>query len=220
MSAVVSIRGLSVRRRRAALRDVSLELAAGEHVAVIGSDQPSLSLLIRACAGFETFETGAVVVDGVEVGGASRSELLMLRRRIGYVSISGGLLSNMTLRENLELALRYRGVARMDAKTQIERRMASVGLEAVADERASLVPAEFHKCVAYLRALLFEPVVLLVEDPSANLHPRGREIVLALHDEARDRGIATLVADDDDAFVRPIVDRVLPLPCAPILEAS
>ncbi|MBV1861432.1 MAG: hypothetical protein KUG77_23635, partial [Nannocystaceae bacterium] len=130
---------------------------------------------------------------------------------LGYVSISGGLLANMTMRDNLELALRYRGTARSDASRAVQSVIAAAGLEASADARASLLPAELCKCFAYLRALLLEPVVLLAEDPSAFLHPEGRQIVASLHALARARGVTVLVADDDIEFVEPLVDRVIEL---------
>ncbi len=195
----------------AELRGVSLRIGAGERVAVVGPHQPSLSLLIRACAGFEAVHRGQVVVCGVDVGTADRRALLQLRRRLGYVSISGGLLANMTMRDNLELALRYHGTAQSDATRAVTSVIAAAGLEASADIRVCLLPAELCKCFAYLRALLLDPVVLLAEDPSAFLHPQGRRIVAELHCQAQSRGMTVLVADDDIEFVEPLVDRVVEL---------
>ena len=190
---------------------LQLRVVEGERVAVVGPHQPSLSLLIRACAGFERVDQGRVVVCGVEVSTADRHALLRLRRVLGYVSISGGLLANMTMRDNLELALRYHGTTPSDAKSAVQSVIAGAGLEASADVRACLLPAEVCKCFAYLRALLLRPVVLLAEDPSAFLHPQGRLIVAELHAQARARGVTVLVADDDIEFVRPLVDRVIEL---------
>ena len=207
----IEIHALHVQGTTAALRGVSLSVAPGERVAVVGPHQPSLSLLIRACAGFERVESGTVVVCGVDVGKADRRGLLQLRRQLGYVSISGGLLANMTLRDNLELALRYHGASASDAYARVQAAIAEVGLEHVADDRACLVPAEWVKCFAYVRALLLDPAVLLAEDPSAFLHPDGRRVVAALHAQAEARGIAVLVADDDVDFVTPLVHRVVEL---------
>ena len=207
----IEIHALHVQGTTAALRGVSLSVAPGERVAVVGPHQPSLSLLIRACAGFERVESGTVVVCGVDVGKADRRGLLQLRRQLGYVSISGGLLANMTLRDNLELALRYHGASASDAYARVQAAIAEVGLEHVADDRACLVPAEWVKCFAYVRALLLDPAVLLAEDPSAFLHPDGRRVVTALHAQAEARGIAVLVADDDVDFVTPLVHRVVEL---------
>jgi ABC-type ATPase involved in cell division len=210
-ASTIEIRDLHARGRGARLDGVSLAVGPGERVAVVGPHQPSLSLLIRACAGFEEVEQGAVVVCDVDVGAADRRGLLQLRRQLGYVSISGGLLANMTLRDNLELALRYHGAAPSDAKGRVHEAIAGVGLLDAADVRACIVPAEIAKCYAYLRALLLEPRVLLAEDPSAFLHPEGRNVVAALHAQAHARGVTVLVADDDVEFVAPLVDRVVEL---------
>ncbi len=209
MSASIEIHELHVWGQGAKLQGVSLSIAPGERVAVVGPHQPSLSLLIRACAGFEDVVRGAVRVCGVDVGTANRRSLLELRRQLGYVSISGGLLANMTLRDNLELALRYHGMAPSDATGRVHAAIEGAGLLETADVRACIVPAEIAKCYAYLRALLLEPRVLLAEDPSAFLHPQGREVVAGLHAQARARGVTVLVADDDVEFVAPLVDRVV-----------
>ncbi len=209
MTSAIDVEDLHVAGVGASLQGVSLRVGAGERVAVVGRHQPSLSLLIRACGGFERVQAGRVRVCGVDVGRADRRALLRLRRKLGYVSITGGLQANMTVRDNLELALRYHGTPPGDASEQVRARIDAAGLAALADVRASQLPAEILKCFGYLRALLFEPVVLLAEDPSAFLHPQGRRIVTDLHLEARDRGITVLVADDDVEFVTPMVDRVI-----------
>ncbi|MCR9164979.1 MAG: ATP-binding cassette domain-containing protein [Nannocystaceae bacterium] len=207
----IEIRALHVQGSAAGLRGVSLSVGPGERVAVVGPHQPRLSLLIRACAGFERVASGTVEVCGVDVGAADRRALLQLRRQLGYVSIAGGLLANMTLRDNLELAVRYRGTPHAVATKRVQSAIDAVGLQHMADHRTCFVPAEWVKCFAYVRALLLEPAVLLAEDPSAFLHPDGRRVVAALHDEAEARGIAVLIADDDVEFVTPLVHRVVEL---------
>jgi ABC-type methionine transport system ATPase subunit len=209
-SAAIEVEGLYVAQATAALRGVSLHVAEGESVAVVGSDQPSLTLLVRCCGGLVRPDRGRVRVAGVDVAAADRYALLDLRRTVGYVSIHGGLLANMSLRDNVELPLRYHG--RMPAGAIAERAaqlLDEAGLTARADERASTLPAEIQKCVAYLRAVAMEPRVLLVEDPSALLHPRGRTIVRRLHEQLRARGVTVLVTDDDDAFAAELTDRQL-----------
>jgi ABC-type transporter Mla maintaining outer membrane lipid asymmetry ATPase subunit MlaF len=209
-AAAIEIEGLHVERGTAALRGVSLRVAEGESVAVVGSDQPSLTLLIRCCGGLVRPDRGRVRVAGIDVTTADRHALLDLRRTVGYVSIHGGLLANMSLRDNVELPLRYhRHLSAAAISERAARLLEEAGLGARAEERASTLPAEIQKCVAYLRAVAMEPKVLLVEDPSALLHPRGRSIVRGLHQELRARGVTVLVADDDVAFAAELTDRRL-----------
>lgn len=211
MTPSIRVQNLTVRNGGVELSGVSIALEPGERIAVVGPDQQRLSLLIRACAGFERVAEGSVQVCGVDVGQADRGTLLALRRHVGYVSVSGGLLANMTMRNNLELALRYHGASEHDAAARVAAAIDAAQLGPQADTRACLLPAELTKCFAYLRALLLDPVVLLAEDPSAFLHPHGREVVAQLHAEATARGVTVLVADDDVAFVEPLVDRVVEL---------
>jgi ABC-type polar amino acid transport system ATPase subunit len=199
------------------LHDVALEglagfsftLGPGDQVALCGEHQESLTKLIRACVGLERVDAGSVRVLGVDVVAATRHELVQLRRRIGYVSIAGGLLSNMSLRENIALGLRYRGRSDAEARGIADALLHQVELQAYADERACTVPAELQKCCAYARALATEPELVLVEDPSAFLHPKGREAVAALHRVLSQRGIPTLIADDDVEFCTRLADRVV-----------
>lgn len=207
---IIEVEGLSIERGTAVLRDVSLRVAEGESVAVVGEDQDSLTLLVRCCGGLLRPDRGRVRVAGLDVARADRHALLDLRRTLGYVSIHGGLLANMTLRDNVELPMRYHAMAEPAVITaKATALLAEAGLEARADQRASTVPAEIQKCVAYLRAVAVEPRVLLVEDPSALLHPRGRAIVRGLHRRLRDQGVTVLMTDDDEAFAAELSDRQL-----------
>lgn len=188
---------------------VSLTVPAGASVGIVGVDQVALTKLIRACAGLDPAPAGTIWVAGVDVGAADRHELLALRKKMGYVSIGGGLLSNMTLRQNIELVLRYHDVGSEGVvRDRAEALLAEVGLATQADRRASILPAELQKCAAYVRALASDPQVFLVEDPSASLHPHGRAAIERLHQLMRAREITVLVADDDVTFADCLVDRL------------
>lgn len=205
---MIEIEGLHITRGGATLRDLSLRVAEGESVALVGEDQRSLTQLVRCCGGLVRPDRGTVRVTGIDIGTASRHALLDLRRAVGYVSVHGGLLANMTLRANVELPLRYHGVGdRPSIASRAQELFDQSGLASVADERAAVVPAELQKCVAYLRAVAMRPRVLLAEDPSALLHPQGRRIVEGLHQRLRADGVTVLVTDDDTEFAERITDR-------------
>lgn len=206
---VIEIEDLGIRRGAAALQGVSLRVGEGESVAVVGDDQASLTLLVRCCGGLLRPDRGHVRV-GVDVVAADRHALLDLRRALGYVSIHGGLLANMTLRDNVELPMRYHAVAEpAEITARADALLDEAGLQGRANEPASALPAEIQKVVAYLRAVATEPRVLLVEDPSALLPPRGRAFVRGLHRRLRERGVTVLVTDDDVAFAAELTDRQL-----------
>ena len=206
---VLQIRGLTL-PGTTTIRALDLVVRKGETVALLGEDQVELTQVIRVVGGLARPNAGTVNVLGVDVTKADRTTLLKLRRRIGYVSIAGGLLSNMTVRANVELALRYH--ARGDAAFVRERATALLeegGLTALADQPASVIPAEYQKCAAYVRALACEPEVLLVEDPAAFLHPEGRAVIERVHARLRDAQTTVLLADDDVELASRLVERAI-----------
>lgn len=199
MSAIIQIRGLSLTDPGGhEVREIDFEIEAGEATALLGDDQVVLTRMIRVIGGLDRPDAGTVIVAGVDVGTATREELQALRRRVGYVSVAGGLLSNMTVRANLELALRYHGqVPPNSIRARADSLLAEVGLSQCGDRPASVIPAELQKCAAYVRAVACEPDLLLVEDPAAFLHPEGRAAIERVHARLADRGTTVLLADDD-----------------------
>ena len=205
---VLAVRGLTL--PDASIRDLNLEVRAGESVALLGVEQEALTQVIRVIGGLERADVGQIEVLGVDVKSATRTELQRLRRRVGYVTVAGGLLSNMTLRANVELALRYHD--RGD-ETWVRRRaeelLDEVGLLGSADVPASVAAAERQKCAAYIRALACDPQVLLVEDPAAFLHPEGRAAIERVHARLQRDGTTVLLADDDVALARRLAQRAV-----------
>lgn len=206
---VLQIRGLTL-PGKATIRGLDLVVRKGETVALLGDDQVELTEIIRVVGGLSRPVGGSVNLLGVDVVAADREALLRLRRRIGYVSIAGGLLSNMSVRANIELALRYH--ARGDAayvRKQTDALLEEVGLTSLAREPASVIPAEYQKCAAYVRALACEPEVLLVEDPAAFLHPEGRIVIERVHARLRASQTTVLLADDDVDLASRLVQRAI-----------
>jgi ABC-type transporter Mla maintaining outer membrane lipid asymmetry ATPase subunit MlaF len=210
--AAVQIAGLWLRRDAQTLEDVSMRVDWGESVALLGDDQESLSLLLRACAGLEVPDRGTIHVAGVDVTSASRRALLELRAQAGYVSGEGAAFSNMSLLANVALPLRYHTD---EPEAEIERRalalLAEVGLAEEAHERAAAVPPALRKRAAYARALARDPRILIVEDPSALLDPEGRAALETLHARLRADGVTVLLADDDVDFCARLARRAVVL---------
>lgn len=207
-----------LRARAITLRDethrvveaLDLEIARGESVALVGDDQLALTMVIRAIGGLEIPASGTLELLGVDVGRATRDDLLRLRRDVGYVSVGGGLFSNMTVRANVEVALRYHRVVRPgEVRARAQELIDLVGLTSVADAPASTVPAELQKCAAYVRAMATEPSVFLSEDPAAFLHPEGRAAIERLHDRLRERGTTVILADDDHELAQCLAERAV-----------
>ncbi|MBL4688005.1 MAG: ATP-binding cassette domain-containing protein [Nannocystaceae bacterium] len=202
---VLEIKGLVLSGDDPETPGLDLVVHAGESVALLGEQQTRLTQIIRVVGGLESPAAGTVTVEGVDVGTATRQQLLQLRRRVGYVSVSGGLLSNMTVRENIELALRYhcRDTGNVSAL------LAEGGVTEFADSLASIIPAEYQKCAAYVRALGSEPSVVLLEDPAAYLHPEGRATIERIHARLKSARTTVLMADDDIELASRLATRAI-----------
>lgn len=202
---VLEIKGLVLSGDPPETPGLDLVVLAGESVALLSEHQARLTQIIRVTGGLESPAAGTVTVLGVDVGRATRLQLLQLRRRVGYVSVSGGLLSNMTVRENIELALRYHGGHTGNVSALLE----EGGLADLADEPASVIPAEYQKCAAYVRALGSDPSLVLLEDPAAHLHPEGRATIERIHARLQSTRTTVLMADDDIELAAQLATRAI-----------
>ncbi len=153
------------------LSDVTLTVPAGECVVLMGPSRSGKSLILELCAGLVEPERGTVLVLGRDWARVSAEEEMSLRRRIGTVLQQPGLLSNMTLYNNVALPLRYHGARLGDSEVRrrVVDQLRPLGIEALQDRfPAQLNPGE-ARCAAIARALVWEPDLLLLDDPIAGL---------------------------------------------------
>jgi putative ABC transport system ATP-binding protein len=211
-----------------ALREVSLEIAAGESVAVIGPSASGKSTLLNLVSGIDTATRGRVCLFGEELGtlsDAARSDRRL--RDIGFVFQTFNLLPTFTAQENVAWPRRFRGESWREARAAAAAMLDAVGLDARAHRR---VPAELsggeQQRVAIARALVNGPRLLLADEPTGNLDSemagaildliarvraeRGLTVVLVTHNAAAaaraERTVrlrdGRVVADGDDAIPR------------------
>lgn len=192
-----------------ALVELSLELAAGEMVALVGPSGCGKSTALNLVAAVDRPSSGSVRVCGVDVATASEEELVGLRRRrIGMVFQAFHLVPHLTVEENvaLPLALDHRR-DRDRVRDLIDR----VGL----DHRRRHYPSELsggeQQRTAVARALVHRPRVLVADEPTGNLDSRTGAGVVALLDELRREERTTLLLATHDATVAAVADRVCEL---------
>jgi putative ABC transport system ATP-binding protein len=192
-----------------ALRDVSLSVAAGELVAVMGPSGSGKSTLLTIAGSLEEPTSGQVLVGGTALSGMSRNDRARLRRRsIGYVFQDFNLLAGLTAAENVSLPLELDGTPAKAARVAGITALEELGL----GERATRYPGELsggeRQRVAIARAVVGDRHLLLADEPSGALDSANGEAVMRLIRAACQRGVAGVVVTHD-AQLASWADRVV-----------
>ena len=190
------------------LKGVSLEVASGEAVGLVGPSGSGKSTMLMVMAGLERPDSGVVRLDGQDIGAMSEDALARFRgARVGIVFQSFHLIPTMTALENVAIPLELQG--RADAGAIAARELRAVGL----GERLSHYPAQLsggeQQRVALARALAPNPAILVADEPTGNLdETSGESIVELMFALRRERG-ATLVLVTHDATLAARCDRTI-----------
>ena len=182
-----------------ALRGVDFELAAGEWVSLAGPSGSGKSTLLHVIGGLDQPTAGSVVVDGVEVTTLTAAELSDLRlNKIGFVFQAYNLIPVLSALENVEFILQLQGVDPAERRSRSRDALDSLGLADLEHRRPGEMSGGQQQRVAIARAIVTEPVLLLADEPSANLDTTTtRELLEVLQSLNRDRGVTILTATHD-----------------------
>jgi len=184
-----------------ALAGVSLDIAAGEHVAILGPSGSGKSTLLNVLGALDHPDRGSYRFDGEDISRYSDDEASTLRNeRIGFVFQSFHLLPRLTVLENVLLPLRYARKPLADAEPRARKLLDRVGLGDRIEHRPGELSGGQMQRVAIARALLMHPPLLLADEPTGNLDSKSATDVLALLDELNREG-QTLVIVTHDASV-------------------
>ena len=216
MSALLVIDRLSVRYdSRDVLRALSLEVARGEIVALMGPSGVGKSTALRAVAALQPFDKGRIVVDGFALAPGPvppESRLVPLRRRVGLVFQAHALFAHLTALDNVTLALRHvLGQSRAEAEGIAAELLASLDVGARANAWPSQLSGGEAQRVAIARALAPNPPLLLMDEPTAALDPARRSALGATLRHLSEQGRGLLIATHDTEFARGHADRVVSL---------
>jgi ABC-type lipoprotein export system ATPase subunit len=180
------------------LKDVSLDVHAGELVGIYGQRGSGKTTLLRVAAGFEAPRSGTVAFDGVDVQSMGRSGRARLHRHsLGWVERAGPESRALPMRVYVALPL-YRSFGPPAALRRADAALARVGAEDAAEAHWSSLSDTARTLVAVAHALVREPKVLLVDDPTAGLNIIDRERVVGLlRSAAEDAGLGVVMAVPD-----------------------
>ncbi len=195
-----------------ALQDVSLRAAAGTLTLVAGPSGSGKTTLLALAGGLEPPSSGEVRIDGIDLARLDQRRLVTFRReRLGFVFQDFKLIEVLTAMENVTLALELRGWRRRAARDAARTALERVGLGEQAGRRPSYLSAGERQRVAIARALIAHPVLILADEPTANLDGESGHQVLALLQTAAGEDGATVLVVSHDPRVRPFADQVIHL---------
>jgi putative ABC transport system ATP-binding protein len=195
-----------------ALDHVSLTVARGEIVAVMGPSGSGKSTLLYLLGGLDRPDRGIVRVAGVDwqtLHGSERARFL--RRSCGFIAQGLALLPQATAAENVEVPLLLGGVEPSERRRRVAEALERVGLAADAAKLTDQLSGGQQQRVSIARALMHEPAVVLADEPTGNLDSvTAQDVTRLLVSAARERGSAVVLVTHDSAVARH-ADRILAL---------
>ncbi len=183
---IVQVRDLSKIYRQGdidvtALNRVSVDIQPGEFVALMGPSGSGKSTLLHIVAGIDRPTTGDVLVQGINVGNLTESDLAVWRNQyVGFVFQSFNLIPVLTAAENVELPLLLTGLGRRERQTQVTAALELVGLADRSHHRPDQLSGGQQQRVAIARALVTDPVLIVADEPTGNLDARSATDVLEI----------------------------------------
>ncbi|MBU0594285.1 MAG: ABC transporter ATP-binding protein [Gammaproteobacteria bacterium] len=186
---------------REVLHDVSLEVARGEYIAIMGESGIGKSTLLNLIAGLEMPDHGSIRLDGCELVGLDDNRLTRLRRqKMGFVFQAFHLLPYLTVSQNIALPLALNDVSERDASERVSSLLASIGLAGRGGSPVRELSGGEMQRVAIARALAHRPQLILADEPTGNLDPVSASHVQALlRDQVRQGNAAGILVTHSPA---------------------
>jgi len=202
-----------------ALRGVSLQIAAGEFVAIAGPSGSGKSTLLNILGCLDLPDSGTVEVGGVSLQSADdRARTAYRRQNMGFIFQSFNLIPVLTAAENVALALALTGVRTAERMQRANAALAEVGLAGMENRRPSRLSGGQQQRVAIARALVKQPQVVLADEPTANLDSDTGRSILELMQSLNQSHGTTFVFSTHDAMVMEFSNRVIRLHDGLVLE--
>lgn len=190
------------------LHGVSLSVAEGEIVSIVGASGAGKSTLLQIMGSLMAADGGEVVIDGVSLESLSDDELSEFRnKRIGFIFQSYHLLPEFSALENIMMPMLIAGVKRKDADSRARELLEMVAMTHRAEHKPSALSGGEQQRVAIARALANRPAVVLADEPTGNLDTETRNDIQRLFFELRERTGQTFVIVTHDSALADDADR-------------
>ena len=196
-----------------AVDGITIDVAEGEFVALLGASGSGKSSLLNLIAGLDSPTSGSVVSGGRDLARLTRDELAKYRRHIvGMVFQSFNLVPRMSVLENVELPLRFAETERSKRSELATRALEKVGLRARLRHRPIELSGGEQQRVAIARALVNEPRILLADEPTGNLDSRtGIEVMELIQDLNRSLGMTVVLVTHEQPLAEKYARRLISL---------
>jgi len=204
-----------------ALKNINLQIAAGEVVVICGPSGSGKSTLIRTINLLESYDSGDILVAGESIRALRGRQLQKLRSGIGFVFQQFNLYAHLSARDNIMIALvRVLGMRQRDAAQRADTLLAKVGLPDKAHHYPAQLSGGQQQRVAIARTLAMQPSIILFDEPTSALDPEMIGEVLGVMRELVHTGITMVVVTHEMGFARELADRIVFMDQGEVLEVA
>lgn len=203
--------------RKQVLFDINLQIARGEIIIMTGPSGSGKTTLLTLIGSLRSVQAGNLSILGCELSKASKEQMILARRNIGYIFQAHNLLNFLTVYQNVEMALEIHDVTASEADTRIRHILTAVGL----DHRLDYYPSDLsggqkqrvasllQRSFANARALVSQPKIILADEPTAALDKKsGRDVVEIMEQLAKEQGCTILLVTHDNRILD-LADQII-----------
>ena len=208
-----------VGQRHEVLHEVSVDIAQGESIALLGRSGSGKSTLLNIISGIDSPDTGSVTLDGKKLTAMSEKQRTLFRRQhIGFIYQFFNLVPSLTAAENIALTLELNEVGETESREWVEEIMQTLEIA----DKASRYPGQLsggeQQRVAIARALIHQPLIVLADEPTGNLDARTGQSILQILQTLSQEKQSTLMLVTHSLEVAKSADRILTLEDGKLLE--